>query len=139
MEVQAMNVALVVAGSLALLAAAVHGAAGEVLVIRQLSTERLAGSRFGGPRMTKTMIHVTWHMTTVAFLTAGSSLLLSGTVLHGDTAKGIAVVAAAAMTGFAALAVGLGVAQMPSPRSLLRHPAPAVLTLAAALAWLGAL
>ena len=134
-----MNVALVVAGSLALLAAAVHGAAGEVLVIRQLSTERLAGTRFGGPRMTKTMIHVTWHMTTVAFLTAGSSLLLSGTVLHGDTAKGIAVVAAAAMTGFAALAVGLGVAQMRSPRSLFRHPAPAVLTLAAALAWLGAL
>ncbi|MEA2435744.1 MAG: hypothetical protein QOF65_300, partial [Thermoleophilaceae bacterium] len=56
-----MNVPLVIAGSLAIVAAGVHGGAGEVLVIRKLSTETLAGSRFGGPRMTKTMIHVTWH------------------------------------------------------------------------------
>jgi hypothetical protein len=139
MEVKIVNVALIVAGSLAFLAAAVHGGAGEVLVIRQLSTERLAPSPFGGPRMTKAMIHVSWHMTTVAFLTAGSSLLVSGTVLHGDTAKGVAVVAAAAMTAFAALAAGLGAAHMRSPRSLFRHPAPALLTLTAALAWLGAL
>jgi hypothetical protein len=139
MEVEAMNAPLVVAGSLAIVAAAVHGGAGEVLVIRKLSTERLAGSPFGGPRMTKAMIHVTWHMTTVAFLTAGSSLLLAGAVFDGDTAQAVAVVAAAAMTAFAALAAGLGIAYMRSPRSLLRHPAPAILTLTAVLAWLGAL
>ena len=34
-------------------------------------------SRFGGPRATKTMIHATWHMTTVAFLTVGFALLLA--------------------------------------------------------------
>jgi hypothetical protein len=134
-----MNVPLVIAGSLAIVAAGVHGGAGEVLVIRKLSTETLAGSRFGGPRMTKAMIHVTWHMTTVAFLTVGCALFLAGSVLDGDTAKGIAVVGAAACTGFAALAVGLGVAHMRSPRSLFRHPAPALLTLTAALAWVGAL
>jgi hypothetical protein len=89
--------------------------------------------------MTKTMIHVTWHMTTIAFLTVGSALLLSGSVLHGDAARGIGLVAAGASTGFAALAVGMGAAYTKSPRSMLRHPGPAVLTATAALAWWGAL
>jgi hypothetical protein len=133
-----MNVPLVVAGSLALVGAAVHGVGGELLVVRNLSPEMLPSSRFGGPRMTRAMIHVTWHMTTIAFLTVGVALLLSGSVLHGDAARGISVVAAGASTGFAALAVGLGGATQ-SPRSLLRHPGPAVLTATAALAWWGAL
>jgi hypothetical protein len=88
--------------------------------------------------MTMAMIHVTWHMTTIAFLTVGSALLLSGSVLDGDTAKGIALSAAGASTAFAALAVGLGAAYMRTPRSLFRHPAPALLTAIAALAWWGA-
>ena len=133
-----MNAPLIAAGSLAVLAAAVHGVGGEVFVVRKLLPDMLPSSRFGGPRMTKTMIHVTWHMTTIAFLTVGSALLLSGSVLHGDTARGIGLVAAGASTGFAALAVGLGGAGQ-SPRALLRHPAPVVLTATAALAWLGAL
>ena len=134
-----MNVPLIVAGSLAILATAIHGVGGEVLVVRKLSPGTLPSTRFGGPGMTKAMIHVTWHMTTIAFLTVGTALLLSGSVLHGDTARGIGVVAAVASTGFAALAVGLGAAHMKSPRSLLRHPAPVALTAVAALAWLGAL
>jgi hypothetical protein len=134
-----MNVPLIVAGSFAILGAAIHGAAGEVLVVRKLSPGMLPSSSFGGPRMTKAMIHVTWHMTTIAFLTVGSALLLSGTVLDGDAARGIALVAASAATGFAALAVGLGAAYMRSPRSLLRHPGPAALTATALLAWFGAL
>ena len=134
-----MNVPLIVAGSLAILGATLHGVGGEVLVVRRLSPGTLPSSRFGGPRMTMAMIHVTWHMTTIAFLTVGSALLLSGTVLDGDTARGIALVAAAASTGFAALAVGLGGAYARSPRTLLRHPAAAVLTATAALAWWGAL
>jgi hypothetical protein len=134
-----VNVPLIVAGSLAILGAALHGVGGEVLVVRQLSPGMLPSSPFGGPRMTKAMIHVTWHMTTIAFLTVGSALLLSGSVLHGDAARGIGLVAAAASTGFAALAVGLGAAYMRSPRTLFRHPGPAVLTATAALAWWGAL
>ncbi len=133
-----MDVPLIAAGSLAIAGAAVHGVGGEVLVVRKLSPEVLPSSRFGGPRMTKTMIHVTWHMTTIAFLTVGCALLLSGSVLHGTAAQGISVVAAAASTGFAALAVGMGGATQ-SPRSLFRHPGPAVLTVTAALAWWGAL
>ena len=134
-----MNVPLIVAGSLAILGAAIHGVAGEVLVVRKLSPAMLPRSRFGGPRTTKTMIHVTWHMTTLAFLTLGFALLLSGSVVDEDAARGIGLVAAVAFTGFAALAVGLGVAYSRAPTSLFRHPGPAVLIATAALAWWGAL
>jgi hypothetical protein len=133
-----MNVPLIVAGSLAILGAAIHGVGGEVLV-RQLLPGMLPSSPFGGPRTTKSMIHVTWHMTTIAYLTVGLALLLSGSVLHGDTARGIALVAAGASTGFAALAVGMGAAYTRSPRFLFRHPGPAALTVTAALAWWGVL
>ena len=134
-----MNAPLIAAGSLAMLGAAVHGVGGEVLVVRKLSPGFLPPSRLGGPRMTQAMIHVTWHMTTIAFLTVGAALVLAGSVLHGDTARGISLLAAGASTGFAALAVGLGAAYMRAPASLLRHPAPAVLTATAARAWWGAL
>ena len=134
-----MNLPLIVAGSLAVLGAAIHGVGGEVLVVRKLSLGMLPSSSFGGPRMTKAMIHVTWHMTTIAFLTVGCALLLAGSVLDGDAARGIGLVAAAASTGFAALAVGLGAAYTRSPRSLFRHPAATVLTATAGLAWWGAL
>ena len=133
-----MNVALVVAGSLAIFAAAAHGAGGELLVVRKLSLETLPPTSFGGPRMTRAMIHVTWHLATVAFLSAGIALLLSGSVLDGDAARGVAVVAAAAFTGFAAVALGVGAAENKSPRAFLRHPGPLVIALTAALAWWGA-
>jgi hypothetical protein len=134
-----MNAPLIVAGSLALLGAAIHGVGGEILVVRQLSPGMLPSSRFGGPRTTKQMIHTTWHLTTIAFLTVGLALLLSGSVLHGDIARGVGLVGAGAATGFAALAVGLGVAYSRSLRFLVRHPGPAVLTVTAALAWWGVL
>jgi len=134
-----VNAPLIVAGSLAILGAAIHGVGGEVLVVRKLSPKVLPSSALGGPRTTKLMIHVTWHLTTIAFLTVGSALLLSGSVLHGDTARGIGLVAAGASTGFAAIAVGLTAAYTKSPRSLFRHPGPVLLTATAALAWWGVL
>jgi hypothetical protein len=134
-----VNVPLIVAGCLAILGAALHGVGGEVLVARKLSPAMLPPSRLGGPRMTMAMIHTTWHMTTIAYLAVGSALLLSGSVLDGDAARGISLLAAGASTGFAALAVGLGVAYAQSPRSLFRHPGPLALAAVAALAWLGAL
>ena len=136
-----MNLPLIVAGSLAFLGAAIHGVAGEIFVVRKLSLGTLPASPFGGPGLTKAMIRAAWQMTTVAFLTVGCALLLSGTILDGDTARGFALLAAGASTGFAAIAVGLGAASTPwpPPRSMLLHPGPAVLTATAALAWWGAL
>jgi hypothetical protein len=127
----------IVAGSLTILGVAIHGVAGELVVLRKLSPGTLPSSRFGGPRATKTMIHVTWHLTTVAFLTVATAFLLSGSVLHGDTARAIGLLAAGASTGFAALTVGLSAAYAQSPRSLFLHSGPAVLTATAALAWWG--
>jgi hypothetical protein len=133
-----VDVQLIVAGSLGILAAAVHGAGGEVLVVRKLSTGTLPATRFGGSRMTMAMIHAAWHIGTAAFLTAGLALLLAGSVLDGDAARGIAVVAAGAFTAFAAIVLALGAANNRSVRSLLRHPGPVALTATAALAWWGA-
>lgn len=134
-----MSAQLVAAGSLAVAAAAVHGAAGELLVVRELTLERLPPTRFGGQRMTRAMIHVTWHVTTVAFLAVGCALLLSGTALNGDAARAVGLVAAGAATGFAAVAVVLGIANTRSLRSLRHHPGPVALTAIAVLAWWGAL
>ncbi len=74
-------------------------------------------------------------MTTIAFHSVGSALVLAGSVLHGDTARGMALVAAGAATGFAAVAVAGALPRV--PRSLFLHPAPAWLTAVAVLAWVG--
>jgi hypothetical protein len=133
-----VNAALVVAGAVGILAACVHGAAGELLVVRKLSLEELPRTRFGGPAMTMAMIHVTWHITTVAFLAVGCSLIVAGTALDGDAAQALAVVAAVAATGFAAVAMSLGLAHTRTPRAFFRHPGPLALTAMAVLAWVGA-
>jgi hypothetical protein len=134
-----LSVPLVAAGSLAVLAAGVHGFGGEILVVRKLFVGTLPSTAFGGPRMTMAMVHVTWHIVTIAFLCLGVALLLSGLVLDGDAARGIALVCAAAFSGFAAIAVGLGAAHMRSLRAMSRHLGPAALTATAVLAWWGAI
>jgi hypothetical protein len=134
-----VNGQLIAAGSLVLLGAAIHGIGGEILVVRNISPRMLSASPFGGPVMTRAMIHVTWHLTTIAFFTVGVALVLSGSVLEGDAARGVGLLAAGTSTAFAAVVVGLGAAETKSPRSLLRHPGPLVLTATAALAWWGAL
>ena len=133
------DIPLILAGSLALLAAAVHGVGGELWVVRKLALESLPSTRFGGARMTKAMIQVAWHITTVGFLTAGVALLLSGAVLDGDTARALGVVSAAAFTGFAVVALGLAAAHTRFPRSMLSHPGPVAIAATAALAWWGVL
>ena len=134
-----MDAPLIAAGCLALIGAAIHGIGGELLVVRKLSLATLPPTRFGGPRTTRTMIHASWHLTTVAFLTVGCALIASGSALDGDAAQGIGVVAAAAATGFAAVTLVLGAAASRSARALLHHPGPVVLTITAALAWWGVL
>ena len=132
-----MNTQLLLAGCFGILAAAVHGVGGEILVVRRLTLDVLPSSRFGGPRMTKAMIHVTWHVTTFAFLVCGAGMLIAATALDGDAQRAVGVLGAVAFTGFGILAVGIGAAYMRSPRGLFTHPGPLVLSATAALAWWG--
>jgi hypothetical protein len=134
-----MNAALIAAGCVGLVAASIHGIAGELLVVRKLSLDRLASSPFGGARMTKAMIHVTWHIATFAFFACGAGLLVAGTALDGHARRATAILAAGAFTGFAAVALGLGLANTRTPRSLMRHPGPIALAAVAVLGWVGAL
>jgi hypothetical protein len=133
------DVPLIAAGVLGLLAASVHGVAGEILVVKRLAQATLPASALGGPRMTQAMVHVSWHVTTAAFLAAGVALLLAGTVLPGDAARALAIAGAVAFTTFAAVAVTLGAANTRNPLALFRHPGPAILSVTAAIAWWGAL
>ena len=137
-----MNVPWLVAGSLSLLAAAIHGIGGEILVVRKLSLGGLPSSPFGGPVMTRTMIRVSWHIATIGFLTVGLALVLSASVLHGETAREIGLLAAIASSGFAALPLGtqllrlLQSGRLHEPGARL-HFGPIALTAVAVLAWLG--
>jgi hypothetical protein len=132
-----MNVPLFLAGLLAFVAAGVHGVGGDVLVLRQLWQEPLPRTRFGGAAMTRSMVHVTWHITTFAFLAVGVGMIVSASVLDGDAAEALAWFTAAAFTGFAAVAVGLGAAGQPL-RAATRHPGPIVLAGTAGLSLWGA-
>ena len=132
-----MNGPLLIAGCLGVLAAAVHGAGGEILVVRRLTLDALPSTRFGGPRMTKAMIHVSWHVATFAFLVCGVAMVIAGTGLDGDARRAIGVLGAVAFTGFGALATAIGAAYMRSPRGLFTHPGPLVLSATAVLAWVG--
>ena len=134
-----MNVPLILAGSLAILASAIHGGVGEALVVRRLSVDSLPRTRLGGPRMTRAMIHVSWHLATAAFLAAGAAMIISGSALDDEVARGVGVASAAAFTGFAAVAVGLGLANTRSLRAMTRHLGPLLITLTAVLGWWGAL
>jgi len=132
-----MNIPLFLAGVLAMVASAVHGLGGELLVVRRLWREPLPSTRFGGPAMTRAMVHVTWHIVTFAFLAVGVGMVVSAAALDGDAADALAWFCAAAFTGFAGVAVVLGAVGQ-SPRAITRHPGPVVLAATAALAWWGA-
>jgi hypothetical protein len=88
--------------------------------------------------MTGSMIHVSWHITTFAFLAVGVGMILSAAALEGDAADALAWFSAAAFTGFAAVTIGLGAAKL-RPRAFVQHPGPIALAATAALAWWGAL
>ncbi|HEX8100226.1 MAG TPA: hypothetical protein VF660_08510 [Actinomycetota bacterium] len=141
-----MNVPLVIAGSLALLGAAIHGGVGDFFVVRPLSLNVLPGTPFGGPRLTKLMIRATWHITTIAFVTVGCALLFSGTVLTGDSARALGLLSAFASSGFAAIVLAAVISQARTVqrstkrrdlRAALLHPGPLMLTTVAVLAWVG--
>lgn len=131
-----MTPQFLVAGAIALLAAAIHGGAGEALILRKLFSGELPSSRFGGPAATKVMIRVTWHVATLTFAVLGSALATCGFLGPGEACRGIGFVAASAFTGFVALAI---LVTLQRPRRVIRHPGPLAFLAVAALAWWGTL
>ena len=120
------------AGAIALLAAAIHGGLGEIIVVRPLLAGELPSSRFGGPAGTRTMIRVTWHVATLTFAMFGSALAACGFLGPGEACRGIGLVAASSFTGFVALSVGVALRH---PRALIRHKGPLAFLAVAALSW----
>jgi hypothetical protein len=125
-----------VAGTLALVGAAIHGGAGEVLILRKLSSGELPPSPFGGPTATRVMIRFSWHAVTLTFTAFGLALATCGVLGPGHECEGIGVVAGSLFTGFLALAV---VAALKRPRMLIAHPGPLMFLAVAVLAWWGTL
>lgn len=135
-----MNVPFALAGVLAVVGAAVHGVAGEKLVVTKLRAEILPSSPFGGSSFTKLMIRGTWHITTIAFLVMGAALTACAPGAPSEACRGVGRVAALAYSGFVALTVGLVAPRFLAtrrPRALIRHPAPLLFVMVAALAWWG--
>lgn len=90
--------------------------------------------------MTKLMIRVTWHITTLAFVVLGSAMAVCVPAGSSEACRGIGRIAAISYGGFAALAFGVVAASLGAtriPRTLYRHPGPLIFVLVAALAWWG--
>ncbi|MFY9588582.1 MAG: hypothetical protein WAT66_14150 [Actinomycetota bacterium] len=130
-----MNVPFLLAGVLALTAAAVHGIAGERIVVTKLRRETLPSSPFGGASFTMVMIRATWHITTIAFLVTGSALAACTPVASSGACDGIGRISSIAYAGFALLTIGLAMPHL--RRARLRHPAPLIFLLVAVLSWWG--
>lgn len=129
-----MNVQFLVAGSLAMVAAAIHGGGGEVIVLRRVFAGELPSTRFGGPAGTRIMIRVTWHIATLTFLALGAALTSCG-ISPADGCDLIGGASAISFTGFFGVALVVG---LEHPRMLFRHLGPLAFLVIAGLSWSGA-
>jgi hypothetical protein len=125
-----------VAGTLALAAAAIHGGVGEVIVVRRLPLDQLPSTRFGGPPASMVMLRFSWHAVTLTFAVLGVALVTCGFLGPGNGCRGIGIVAASTFTAFVLLTPAV---LLHRPRTFIRHPGPLAFLAVAALAWWGSL
>lgn len=121
-----MNGAYLAAGVLAFLGAAIHGGVGEALVVRRIEAEALPSTRFGGPQGTLRMIRASWHMVTIVFVASGTALSACAAHGHSRACAGVGMLAADSYAGLAAIAIAS--AGTRGPTTLIRHPAPLLLS-----------
>jgi hypothetical protein len=135
-----MNVPFAVAGALALTAAAIHGGAGETLVVKRLRRDTLEPTPFGGPTMTLLMIRVTWHIVTLVFIVSGGALAVCMPASSATQACAAAGrISAVSFASYFVLAAGLAIAAQGRRvgHALAKHPGPIVFMIVAALSWWG--
>lgn len=128
-----MNGPLMVAGGLALLAAAIHGIAGDLL-LRKIARDALPANAVGGPETSRTMVRVSWHLVTLTFGLSGLALLYVGLDTTTRAAPSLLAFLGVLYACFALFVVAGGIAQR---RLLFRHPAPLGLSAIAVLIWWG--
>ena len=131
-----MNVALLLAGVLSFVAAAIHGIAGDVLVVRRLEVGTLPSTPFGGPAASKLMIRVSWHLVTTTFAILGAGLVACAFDGAQDACRRTVILVASAFSAFAFITIAAAL-WANGPAGLFRHPAPTALTAIAVLAWWG--
>ena len=132
-----MNIPLLLAGVLSFAGAAIHGVAGDMLLVRRIDTAALPRTRFGGPVASKFLIRVSWHLLTATFVVLGAAMFVCGIDDAHDACRRTGIVGASTFTAFAAITIASGLRTV-GTRSLFRHPAPAAFVTIAALAWWGA-
>jgi hypothetical protein len=128
-----VNGPLLVAGALSLAGAAIHGIAGERLVLRKIALEALPAGPLGGAGSSLMMLRASWHFVTLTFFASGLALLYVG---QGATvfAPGIVRFLGVLYSGFALMALAGAARRW---RFLFRHPAPLLLSAIAVLIWSG--
>jgi len=127
------------AGALSLMAAGIHGAVGERLVVARLERTSLPATPWGGPAVSHLLIRVTWHIVTLAFAASGVALATCAWTSIGPACSGAARLVAASFGAFFLLSVGLAAVRRRDMRILARHPAPLIFAAVAILAWKGSL
>ncbi len=137
-----MNIQLVVAGILSLVAATIHGGVGDAIV-RRIDPSALPSNPFGDPDVTFLLIRVTWHLVTGTFGVIAIALIATGLDPHSSAARGVAVVSGALFSAYTVLAallvlVRYGIRGLRGRPRLLRHPGPALFVSTTVLIWWGA-
>ena len=125
----------VIAGILALAAAAVHGGLGERIVVMRLRKDTLPRTQFGGEGASLAMIRVSWHIVTMSFAATGAALLACA----GSSAAacdGIGKLVAVLFGGYFVVA-GVVAIRRQTKTLIARHPAPLIFAAIAVLSWLG--
>ena len=131
-----MNWPLAIAGVMSLGAAAFHGIAGDLLLLRPLRREALPSSFLGGPESSRRMMRASWHLVTLTFAASGLALLFAGMRSASVYAPGMVRLLGLLYSTFALLV--LAGAVLPPRPLLFRHPAPLGLSAIAVLIWVGA-
>lgn len=130
-----MDLGLGIAGLTCLALALGHGTIGLVWILPGLTEERLPGTPFGPPALSRGMLRFTWHVVTLMLL--GFAVLLLALAWGPATDPRTLLLRWFAVLWLAATAMAVWQVRR-RPRALLRFPVPFFFVVIAVLAWVAA-
>ena len=124
-----MSASVLLAGGLAIALGLAHSVIGERRVVSRLCARPDVPPLWGSAELMRRTVRFAWHLTSIAWITAGALLLVfAGRLREGSARVGVLVIAGSFLASAAlAFVVSRG-----------RHPAWAVCLAIAVAAWLGA-